>query len=189
MKKFLLGIVLVIFILGCKSGKNYDEYIGYWEVKKSSGIEVLEIRKEDKDYIYKIYSIKKSMAALTKDWKEAGDGVKITEKESGKLVRKYGGLYTEKDLEKAKSEIEEFNKLNAEEQKEFLLFLGTPNIKVDEENIAKGYYVMFDQLHYLTKLDSRNSDSTYLNKFLHYDKLDKSVGERIGESINIKAIK
>ena len=108
-----------------------------------------------------------TMAALTKDWKEAGDGVKITEKKSGKLVRKYGGLYTEKDLEKAKSEIEEFNKLNAEEQKEFLLFLGTPNIKVNEENIAKGYYVMFDQLHYLTKLDSKNSDSTYFDKFLH----------------------
>jgi hypothetical protein len=62
------------------------------------------------------------MATLTKDWKEAEDGVKITEKESGKLVRKYGGLYTEKDLEKSKSEVEEFNKLSAEEQKEFLIF-------------------------------------------------------------------
>ena len=184
MKKILLGIVLMIFVLGCKSGENYDEYVGFWETKKTSGIEVLEIRKKGKDYIYKIYSIKKSMAALTKDWKEAGDGVKITEKESGKLIRKYGGLYTEKDLEKAKSEIEEFNKLNAEEQKEFLLFLGTPNIKVNEENIAKGYYVMFDQLHYLTKLDSKNSDSTYFDKFLHYDKLDESVESKIKMFLN-----
>ena len=54
MKKFLLGIILMVFILGCKYGKNYDKYIGYRETKKSSGIEVLEIRKEGKDYIYKI---------------------------------------------------------------------------------------------------------------------------------------
>ena len=179
MKKILLGIILMVFILGCKSGGDYDEYVGYWETKKSSGIEVLEIRKEGKDYIYKIYNIKKSMVALTKDWKEAEDGVKITEKENGKLVRKYGGLYTEKDLEKAKSEVEEFNKLNAEEQKEFLLFLGTPNMKANEENLAKGYYVVFNQLHYFTKLDSKNSDSTYFDKFLHYDKLDKSIKEII----------
>ncbi|WP_435307863.1 hypothetical protein [Sebaldella termitidis] len=179
MKKILLGIILMVSILGCKSGGNYDDYVGYWETKKSSGIEVLEIRKEGKDYIYKIYSIKKSIAALTKDWKEAEDGVKITEKESGKLIRKYGGLYTEKDLEKAKSEVEEFNKLSAEEQKEFLIFLGTPNMKVNEENLAKGYYVMFDQLHYFTKLDSKNSDSTYFDKFLHYDKLDENAGEKI----------
>ena len=179
MKKILLGIVLIIFILSCKFKANYDEYIGFWETKKTSGIEVLEIRKEGKDYIYKIYNIKKSMVALTKDWKEAEDGVKITEKENGKLVRKYGGLYTEKDLEKARSEVEEFNKLSAEEQKEFLIFLGIPNMKANEENLAKGYYVMFDQLHYFTKLDSKNSDSTYLNKFLHYDKLDGNVSKRI----------
>ena len=52
-------------------------------------------------------------------------------------------------------------------------------MKVNEENLAKGYYVMFDQLHYFTKLDSKNSDSTYLNKFLHYDKLDGNVSKRI----------
>ena len=139
----------------------------------------MEIRKEGKDYIYKIYNIKKSMVALTKDWKEAGDGVKITEKKSGKLVRKYGGLYTEKDLEKAKSEVEEFNKLSAEEQKEFLIFLGIPNMKANEENLAKGYYVVFNQLHYFTKLDSKNLDSTYSDKFLHYDKLDDSIESKI----------
>ena len=54
MKKILLGIILMVFILGCKSGGDYDEYVGFWETKKTSGIEVLEIRKEGKDYIYKI---------------------------------------------------------------------------------------------------------------------------------------
>lgn len=44
----------MIFVLVCKYSENYGEYIGDWEVKKSSGIVVLEIRKEGKSYIYKI---------------------------------------------------------------------------------------------------------------------------------------
>ena len=98
MKKILLGIVLIIFILSCKFKANYDEYIGFWETKKTSGIEVLEIRKEGKSYIYKIYSIKKPMASLMKDWKEA-ENVKITEKGSGTLIPKNGVLFPDYDRE------------------------------------------------------------------------------------------
>ena len=98
MKKILLGIVLMICILSCKFKANYDEYIGFWETKKTSGIEVLEIRKEGKSYNYKIYSIKKPMAALMKDWKEA-ENVKITEKGSGTLTPKNGALFPDYDKE------------------------------------------------------------------------------------------
>ena len=98
MKKFLLGIVLMIFILSCKFKANYDEYTGFWETKKTSGIEVLEIRKEGKSYIYKIYSIKKPMAALMKDWKEA-ENIKVTEKRSGTLTPKNGVLFPDYDKE------------------------------------------------------------------------------------------
>lgn len=175
MKRILLVIIVMVFVLSCKTKGNYDEYVGYWETTKFSGIEVLEISRDGENYTYKIYNIKKSMAALEKDWKEAEDGIKITEKESSKLIKKYGGLYTEKDLEKAKVEVEEFNKLSSVEQKEFLAFLGTPNMKVNEENLAMGYYFIQGQLHYFTKLDSKNSDSSYLDRFSHYEKLDEST--------------
>lgn len=74
------------------------------------------------------------------------------------------------------NKIEMFNKLSSKEQKEFLLFLGVPNLKV---NLAKGYHFMNDQLHYFTKLDNKNSDSVYFDKFPHYNKLDGSIAYRI----------
>lgn len=179
MKRILLVIIVMVFALSCKTKGNYDEYVGYWETTKFSEIEVLEISKDRENYNYKIYNIKKSMSALTKNWKEAEYGIEITEKESGKLIKKYGGLYTEKDLEKAKTAVEEFNKLSLGEQKEFLAFLGSPNMKMNEENLAIGYYFIQGQLHYFTKLDSKNSDSTYFDKFLHYEKLDFEIKEKL----------
>ena len=175
MKRILLIIMTMIFIQSCRFKDNYDKYAGYWEIRKVSEIEVLEIRKDGKDYTYKIYSVNKSASASEKDWKEAGDVVKISEKESGKLIKKYGGLYTEKDLEKAKAEIEKFNGLSSEEQKEFLVLSGNQNMKINEKNLAMGYYFMYGQLHYFTKHDKGNGDAVYLEKFSHYDKVDESI--------------
>lgn len=146
MKKFLLGIMLMIFILGCNPGKNYDEYLGFWETKKTSGIEVLEIRKEGKSYIYKIYSIKKSMPALTEDWKESKNGVKITEKGSGTLTPKNGALFP--DYDKELSAVDEMMRFYLKDGKLYnvdgynvkkisSVFKGVHYIKLDEDAVTK----------------------------------------------------
>jgi len=146
MKKFLLGIMLMIFVLGCKPGENYDEYLGFWETKKTSGIEVLEIRKEGKSYIYKIYSIKKSMSALTEDWKESENGVKITEKGSGTLTPKNGALFP--DYDKELSVIDEMMRFYLKDGKLYdvdgynvkkisSVFKGVSYIKLNEDAVIK----------------------------------------------------
>ena len=99
MKKVLLMMIMIIFMLSCRSKNNYNEYTGYWEIKKSSGIEILEIKKTGKDYTYKVYEVKKAVTALMRDWEETKEGVKITEKGSGTLTPKKGVLLPDYDKE------------------------------------------------------------------------------------------